>query len=272
MRSALSEWRAGRGRRSSVAASFGGPYVRSVGWSRFVRSTARVRETLGSPFVLCSSPARARGRGLEALGRGALEELKLYFDFKSPYAFLAKDPAFALTDRFDVSLRWIPFILRIKGKGERSIYSEYKARYSYMDARRWANRRGGFPIKGPLKVYDSVPSLVGALYAMREGFFRNYADQVYARFFDRRLEIDQPAAVAALVGELGHDGAGFLEYLAGPGVAEFEVCQQEAADDHVFGVPLFVFRGEPFWGYDRMALLEETMAGAGLARPKGAQR
>ena len=37
-------------------------------------------------------------------------------------------------------------------------------------------------------------------------------------------------------------------------------------DDHVFGVPLFWFRGEPFWGHDRMALLEERLAEAGLAR------
>ena len=198
-----------------------------------------------------------------------MEEVKLYFDFKSPYAFLAKDPAFELPSRFELSVRWIPFILRIKGKGERSVYSEYKARYSYLDARRWANRRGGFPIKGPLKVYDSVPSLIGGLYAMREGFFREYADRVFSRFFDRRLEIDQPEAVAALVEELGQGGQSFLEYLAGPGAAEFDACQAEAAADHVFGVPLFVFRGEPFWGHDRMGLLEERLGEAGIARRDG---
>src|SRR6185295_8575481 len=142
------------------------------------------------------------------------EELKLYFDYKSPFAYLAMEPAFALPAQYAVDLRWIPFLLRIKGKGERSIYSEYKARYSYLDARRWANRRGGFPIKGPLKIYDSVPALVGGLFAMREGFFRRYSDEVYSRFFDRRLEIDQPDAIAALVDELGCSGAGYRAFLA----------------------------------------------------------
>src|SRR6185436_6401513 len=98
--------------------------------------------------------------------------------------------AFALAERFAVELRWIPFILRIKGKGERSQYSEWKARYSYMDARRWANRRGGFPIKGPLKVYDSSPALIGALFAQDRDFFRLYSETVYRRFFERALEID----------------------------------------------------------------------------------
>ena len=33
----------------------------------------------------------------------------------------------------------------------------------------------------------------------------------------------------------------------------------------MFGVPFFLFAGEPFWGYDRMPLLEQRWAEAGLA-------
>jgi 2-hydroxychromene-2-carboxylate isomerase len=194
------------------------------------------------------------------------EAVKLYFDYKSPFAYLAKDPALALADRYAIALRWIPFVLRIKGKGERSIYSEYKAQYSYMDARRWANKRGGFRIMGPLKVYDSTPALIGGLFAQRDGFFHPYTDAVYTRFFERALEIDQPDAVAGVIDGLGHSGAAYLDYLAGEGQHAFEACQAEAAEDHAFGVPLFVFRGEQFWGHDRMPLLEERLAEAGLRR------
>src|SRR5258706_132183 len=35
------------------------------------------------------------------------EEIKLYFDYKSPFAFLASGPAFALDDRFRVRVRWL---------------------------------------------------------------------------------------------------------------------------------------------------------------------
>jgi 2-hydroxychromene-2-carboxylate isomerase len=196
----------------------------------------------------------------------ASEEVKLYFDYKSPFTYLAKDPAHALPERFTVTVRWIPFQLRIKGKGERSIASEWKARYSYLDARRTANRRGGFRVMGPLKVYDSTPALLGGLYAAREGFFRSYSDLVFQRFFERALEIDQPDAVARAIDELGHSGAGYLAWAAGAGSAAFAACQEEAEADHVFGVPLFLFRGEPFWGNDRIPLLEERLAEAGLRR------
>jgi 2-hydroxychromene-2-carboxylate isomerase len=203
-----------------------------------------------------------------------VETIKLYFDYKSPFAYLAKDPAFALPERFAIELRWIPYGLRIKGKGERSQFSEWKAKYSYLDARRWANQRARpLVIKGPLKVYDSTPSLIGGLYAMREGFFRAYTDLVFREFFERALEIDRPEEVAGAIDRLAEAGAaasgsaaGYRAYLDGAGREAFARCVAEAEADHAFGVPLFFFRDEPFWGQDRMALLEERLTAAGLRR------
>jgi 2-hydroxychromene-2-carboxylate isomerase len=53
------------------------------------------------------------------------EELKLYFDYKSPFAYLAAEPAFLLPTRYAVELRWIPFLLRFKGPQQRSQYSDW---------------------------------------------------------------------------------------------------------------------------------------------------
>src|SRR5688572_10599945 len=86
-------------------------------------------------------------------------EVKMYSDYKSPYAYVAFDPGMELEQKYNVRVRWRPFQLRIKGKGQRSVYSEYKVKYSYLDARRWANLRGGLVIKGPLKIYDTTPAL-----------------------------------------------------------------------------------------------------------------
>jgi 2-hydroxychromene-2-carboxylate isomerase len=133
-----------------------------------------------------------------------------------------------------------------------------------MDARRWANRRGGFPIKGPRKIYDSTASLIGALFAQERGFFRTYTELVYSRFFRRELEIDLPEAIAGAIGELGHSGADYLEWAKGEGADRFEACIEEGHADHVFGVPIFVFEGEPFWGHDRIPLLEERLGERGL--------
>src|ERR1051325_11709145 len=101
-------------------------------------------------------------------------EVKMYSDYKSPYADLAFDPAFALEERYHVRVRWIPFQLRIKGKGERSLYSEYKAKYSYLDARRSAKPRG-IVIRGPLKIYDTRVALIGGLFAEKHGKLKEFS-------------------------------------------------------------------------------------------------
>jgi 2-hydroxychromene-2-carboxylate isomerase len=156
------------------------------------------------------------------------EEVKLYFDYKSPFAYLAAQPAFDLPDRYAVEVRWIPFQL--------------------------------------LKVYDSTPALVGALYAQRRGRFREYTETVYSRFFQRALEIDLPEAIAGVIAELGMSPEEYRTFLAGEGARAFEAGLAEAEGDHVFGVPLFVLRGEPFWGHDRIPLLEERLREYGLER------
>ena len=170
-----------------------------------------------------------------------VKEVKMYSDFKSPYAFLAFDPALALEDKYRIRLKWKPFQLRLKGKGERSRYSEYKVKYSYMDARRWANMRGGLMIRGPL-------------------------------FFKRELAADEADAIAGVIASIGLSDAGYREYLGGEGAAAYERAQEEAVTDQVFGVPLFYFENEPFWGYDRMGLLEQRLTEAGLKREEPRRR
>ena len=193
------------------------------------------------------------------------KEIKMYSDYKSPYAYLAFDPAFALAERYNVRVRWIPFQLRLKGKGQRSVYSEYKVKYSYLDARRWAKARGLW-IRGPLKIYDTTPALVGGLFAEKQGRLLDYSRTVYKRFFLRELEVDQPDAVAGVISELGLPEGAFRGYLASEGLAAYERAQEESVADQIFGVPIFVLEGELFWGYDRLGLLEERLKEKGLAR------
>jgi len=138
------------------------------------------------------------------------------------------------------------------------------ARYSYLDARRWAKPRG-LVIRGPLKVYDTTPALIGGLFAEHHGRLLDYSRKVYELFFKRELEADQPDAVASVIADLGMSADDYRKYLSGEGALAYQRAQDEAATDHVFGVPLFLFEGEPFWGHDRLPILEDRLTAAGLA-------
>ena len=104
------------------------------------------------------------------------------------------------------------------------------------------------------------------MYTLREGFFRPYSDLVFSRFFERALEIDVPTEVAKVIDHLHGSGDAYLDYAQGDGRAAFRTCMDEAATDQIFGVPTFVLRGELFWGYDRLPLLEERLTELGLTR------
>jgi 2-hydroxychromene-2-carboxylate isomerase len=75
-----------------------------------------------------------------------------------------------------------------------------------------------------------------------------------------------------VIASIGLSDAGYRDYLAGDGAAAYERAQEEAVTDQVFGVPLFYFENEPFWGYDRMGLLEQRLTEAGLKREEPLRR
>jgi 2-hydroxychromene-2-carboxylate isomerase len=190
-------------------------------------------------------------------------EVKMYSDYKSPFAYLAFEPGLELEKRYNVVVRWIPFQLRVKDKGERSLYSEYKTRYSYLDARRSARPRG-LVIRSQLKVYDTRIALIGGLFAQKHNQLRAFNLRAYELFWKRELLPDDADHVAAVVASVGLSAAQYHSYLVGEGAADYERAQDEAAADHIFGVPIFVFENEPFWGYDRIPVLEQRLVEAGL--------
>ena len=199
-------------------------------------------------------------------------EVKMYTDYKSPYAFLAFDPAYELEDSYDIKIKWRPFQLRLKGKGQRSIYSEWKVKYSYMDVRRNANiLHGGKMLRGPLKIFDTTPALIGGLFAEKHGKQKDFSRAVFEGFFKREFAADEADAVAEMIASFGMSDTDYRTYLDGEGHEAYEQAQEEAVEDHVFGVPLFIFEGEQFWGHDRLWLLEHRLKEAGLAKASDAQ-
>jgi 2-hydroxychromene-2-carboxylate isomerase len=189
-------------------------------------------------------------------------EIKLYIDYKSPYAYLAVRPAYALEIEYDVRIEWRPLILEIPdflGSVEsRNEHQWRRVRYSYMDARRLANRVG-LTVRGPKKIFDSSLAAYGILFAMQHGVFRAYNDMTFERFWKRELDIEDPAAIERVLGEAGANTATFKAFCQNQGPARLAEIGEEAAEIDVFGVPTFVLDGEVFWGTDRIELLKERL-------------
>ena len=195
------------------------------------------------------------------------QTITVYSDYKSPYAYLAKDLAYELERDFPVHLDWLPYILdipsflgaaRVDADGQvieeaRNAHQWRRVRYSYMDCRRQANKRG-LTIRGPQKIWDSRLAACGMLYAKRHGdtIFRRYHDIVFDRFWKRELDIEDPAVINAVLAEAAADTTAFAAYASDEGRREVEEICSAAEAKGVFGVPSFMIDGELFWGREHL--------------------
>lgn len=205
-----------------------------------------------------------------------------YFDYKSPYAWLAQVANDTLEREFGVCVTRVPYTLDIPSYlgaaeldahgqdlvGTRNAHQWRRVRYSYMDCRREANRRG-LVLRGPRKIFDSRLAHLGFLYARRGADWRGYHEEVYARFWRRELDLEDPAALCGVLARHGADADGFADWCKQVGETELAALQADAEAQGVFGVPSWLVDGELFWGAERLVRVRERIASglSGRARP-----
>ena len=195
-----------------------------------------------------------------------------YFDYKSPYAYLAQQPTKELARESGIAIDYVPYTLdvpaylgsaQVDERGsvvaeDRNAHQWRRVRYSYMDCRREANRVG-LVIRGPRKIFDSSIAHIGFLWAKQQGDPWRYHDAVYERFWRRELDIEDVSAVRSALESSGVGAEGFGDYLAGPGRLEHDRLRAEAEAAGVFGVPSYVVAGEIFWGSERIERVRERI-------------
>ena len=200
---------------------------------------------------------------------GDLLTIKFYYDFKSPFTFLAFDPAVELERTHRVRLRFIPYVFDFNAYGgeleARTERDRRKVRSLYRDVRRFASERG-IIIRGPQKLYDSRLALMSGLFADRHGKFREYARPVWELFFRRELDIEKFEQLAPLLEKVGLDPEAFRRYSQSDGPRDLADAIAEGERDQIFGVPTFLIDGEPFWGNDRVDWVIKKLDAMGLRR------
>ena len=195
--------------------------------------------------------------------------IQVFSDYKSPYAYLAKDLVYELAHETGVEVDWLPYTLDIPAylgsakldeqgsvlEASRNEHQWRRVKYSYMDCRREANRLG-LTIRGTRKIWDSSLANIGMLYAKERGVFRCYHDRVFERFWKRELDIESIPVLTALLAECGADAADFAAYAAAEGRDLLAKVQSDAEAAGVFGVPsILLDDGDLYWGREHFPRL-----------------
>ncbi|MDB4993309.1 MAG: 2-hydroxychromene-2-carboxylate isomerase [Myxococcaceae bacterium] len=192
-------------------------------------------------------------------------ELRFYFDFISPYAYLAWKKIPALAERNGCTLSPVPVLfaglLNEHGqKGPAEIAP--KRIYTFKHAVRLA-----YAAKLPLVPPPSHP--FNPLLALRvSSLDLDPADRVriIGAFFDATWGghggIAEKERVVATLDALGLDGPALVALAETQPIKDRVRAQTDAAiAAGVFGVPTTIVDDEPFWGYDALAHVEDYLNG-----------
>jgi 2-hydroxychromene-2-carboxylate isomerase len=189
--------------------------------------------------------------------------LEYYFDYQSPYTYLADTQLAALVARTGAELVYKPVLLSgIMKEASNHPPGEVPAKAIYMlqDLGRWA-RRYGVPFTfNPAFPINSLRIMRGAVAAQLAGVFPAYHAAMFKAFWVDALNLADAAVAADVVTAAGLDAAQLFARAETPEVKEaLKASTMESVARGAFGAPAFVVGDELFWGNDRLDFVEAAL-------------
>jgi 2-hydroxychromene-2-carboxylate isomerase len=198
-----------------------------------------------------------------------------YIDIKSPYAYLALDPAIKMFDQLGLKWNVWPYTLDIAdylgsatinndGKiisSNRTPHQWRRVKYSYMDCRRMANLQGK-TILGTQKIWDSSLFSIAHLWIKEESekTLLPFLRESFQLFWERKLDIENEEVISNLLKKFQLDSAEFKSWME-TNRNSVTSLMDAALSKGIFGVPTFVFEEEIFWGSEKLELIKARATG-----------
>lgn len=197
------------------------------------------------------------------------EPIDFYFDFSSPYGYVAAHRIEDLAQRHIRAVTWRPILLgpAFKVSGNRPLSAQaLKGDYMWHDVPRLCNLYGvPFVKPDPFPVTTLAPA---------RGFYWltdqnpdtavRYAKAVFQAYYVDGRNIGDASVATAIAGETGIDPSAFATAIEDQAIkARTRAAVETSIKRGVFGSPFFFVDEEPFWGVDRLPLMDEWLARGG---------
>ena len=193
--------------------------------------------------------------------------VQFWFDFSSPYSYIASEWIEALAARHGRTVQWHAILLGVTFQAAelRSPVSyPIKREYSLRDFARSA-RFEGVPFRQPEPFPIPTQNAARVFWWLADTRGMDVA-AAWARaglraFFTRGVALDDAAALKRLAAESELDADEAERIWSDPAWKErLKRANEAAVAAGVFGAPFFLVDGEPFWGNDRKSQIERWLA------------
>lgn len=194
-------------------------------------------------------------------------DVEFFFDYGSPFSYLASTQLPGLAARSDASVVYRPMLLGavLKATGNSSPMTvPAKARYMGRELERWAGRYGVSFQSNPFPFLGNTLRLMrGAVASQNLGVFDRYHPAVFAAAWAERRDLGDEAVFRAVLERAGVDADDILRSIDEQGAKDqLRGVTEIAVERGVFGAPTFFVGEEMFWGNDRLDWVERALGAA----------
>ena len=188
-----------------------------------------------------------------------MSEIDFWFSIGSTYTYLSVNRIAEVAKKESLSINWKPFSVRKIMMDMDNIpftppSKKVKSDYMWRDIERRAKFYGfeaRVPVPYPLKEFDLANQI--AILGMNEGWGEDYVTITYKRWFQQGMEPATEPNLSEILNELDLN----KDEISKKANSEVIKSQYLKNTDNayklgVFGSPTFIYKGEVFWGDDRL--------------------
>jgi len=191
--------------------------------------------------------------------------VEFFFDYLSPYSYLASTQLPSLAARIGAEIVYRPALLHgvLTGSGNTPPPTvPARAKHMPADLARWVARyRVDFAFN-PAFPMSTVKALRTALVAQATGDFAALHPALFRAVWVDRKNVSDAAALADVIAKAGLDADALLaEAASEPYKAQLKANVDEALARGAFGLPSFFVGDELFFGNDRLEFVAEALSG-----------
>jgi len=193
-------------------------------------------------------------------------KIDFYFSFISLYTYIGFKAFEDLVKKYDLEVTYKPIdlhaIFSVSGGLPVTKRPPQRQAYRFVEMQRWAITRN-IPLVLKPKHHPSDPvighrMLIAAM-AKNLNVHEFIGNSLKILWVDD-LDITDSKVMVDVANKSGLDGEQLLKDSVSPEIdAEVNRLTEEAVQRQVFGTPFFFYRDEPFWGQDRLGLLEDAI-------------
>ena len=185
-----------------------------------------------------------------------IKPFEFYFDFASPYTFIAHKEIRKIEKENFVKMKYMPILvgglLKLSGiKANADI--PIKAKYMIKDCKLWAEK---YKITFKFNNYFPINTLNlmrCVLVAEKKDIAPNFIDKIFDAIWKDGLNLNDNIIVEKLLKNLDLNPKTFLMEAVNPVIKdELKRRTDEAYNKGVFGTPSFIVNNKMFWGQDRL--------------------